>query len=146
MRFGASAAAVLLFGLAARISLAAQAGPTLEPVVSFDVASVKQVSNSDRSPMQWQPGGRFTSGVPLLSRDVAIEERPACYRGLLPDRFTMSVRVEPREMDVYALVLARGDGRLGPRLRPSQINCDEIVAERRNALSQATGWQGSNRA
>jgi uncharacterized protein (TIGR03435 family) len=60
MRFGASAAAVLLFGLAARISLTAQAGPTLEPVLSFN-----------------------------------------------------------------------GDGRLGPGLRPSKINCDEIVAERR---------------
>jgi bla regulator protein blaR1 len=44
-------------------------------------------------------------------------------RKLLEDRFRLAVRTETREMQVYALVLARSDGRLGPQLRRSQVDC-----------------------
>lgn len=44
-------------------------------------------------------------------------------RQLLEDRFRLAVRTETREMQVYALVLARRDGRLGPQLRRSQVDC-----------------------
>ena len=156
--------AVILFAfLAARsVTLTAQA-PTLEPRLSFEVVSVKAINQQARSPMQWQPPGHFTSGVPLLSlvsigyqvplyrieklpdwvrttyfeinartdRPVAIEERPAYYRGLLADRFKSAVHIEQREMDVYTLTVARSDGRLGPNLRRSDVNCDAIIAENR---------------
>ena len=163
MRLTGTAAVLLLVSLAARpVSLAAQA-PTLEPRLSFEVASVKTINQQARSPMQWQPPGHFTSGVPLLSlvsigyqvplyrieklpdwvrttyfeinarteRQVAIEERPAYYRGLLADRFNSAVHVELRDMDVYTLTVARSDGRLGPNLQRSDVNCDAIIAENR---------------
>jgi len=60
-----------------------------------------------------------------------IEERPAYYRALLVDRFHFAAHIEPREMDVYTLTLARSDGRLGPGLRRSDVNCDAVVAENR---------------
>jgi len=44
-------------------------------------------------------------------------------RGILEDRFKVAVHRETREMPVYALVLARPDGRLGPQLRRSQVDC-----------------------
>ena len=155
---------VVLLGLVALSSPAtAQQGPVLEPRLSFEVASVKVINQRARSPMQWQPPGHFTSGVPLLSlvslgyqmptyrienlpdwvrttyfeinarteRPVAIEERPAYYRGLLVDRFNMAVHTEQREMDVYTLTVARSDGRLGPNLRRVDMNCDAIIAENR---------------
>ena len=60
-----------------------------------------------------------------------IEERPAYYRGLLVDRFHFAAHSERRDMDVYTLTLARGDGKLGPGLRRSDVNCDEVIAENR---------------
>jgi uncharacterized protein (TIGR03435 family) len=67
MRLNRSGTALILCLAARSISLTAQAGPTLEPVRRFEVASVRQVTSSERAPMQWQPSGRFTSGVPILS-------------------------------------------------------------------------------
>jgi uncharacterized protein (TIGR03435 family) len=44
---------------------------------------------------------------------------PAMLRTLLAERFKLVARTEIRDQPVYALVLARTDGRLGPNLKPS---------------------------
>ena len=79
MRLTASVAAVLFIGLAARISLTAQAGPTLDPVHSFDIASIRQV---DRAPMRWLPkaapaGGRAAGplGDELPPSSTVLEDQ-----------------------------------------------------------------------
>lgn len=64
-------------------------------------------------------------------RQPTVDERRAYYRGLLEERFRLKAHVEQREMDVYALVLANTDGRLGPGLRRSTVNCDAVIAENR---------------
>ena len=48
---------------------------------------------------------------------------------LLADRFSVVIRRETRELPVYALVLARIDGRLGPQLKPSALDCAAAQAE-----------------
>ena len=45
--------------------------------------------------------------------------RPAMLRALLTERFKLVAHFETREQQVYALVLLRSDGRLGPQLKPS---------------------------
>ena len=45
--------------------------------------------------------------------------RSAMLRALLAERFKLAVHFETREQQVYALVLARSDGRPGPQLKPS---------------------------
>ena len=45
--------------------------------------------------------------------------RPAMLRGLLANRFRLVTHTETRDQPVYALVLARRDGRLGPQLKRS---------------------------
>lgn len=45
--------------------------------------------------------------------------RPAMLRALLAERFKLAAHFEAREQQVYALVLARSDGRLGLQLKPS---------------------------
>ena len=44
-------------------------------------------------------------------------------RTLLTERFKVSVHHEVRDLPIYALVVARKDGRLGPRLRRSDVDC-----------------------
>jgi uncharacterized protein (TIGR03435 family) len=46
-------------------------------------------------------------------------QRPAMLRTLLAERFKLAAHFETREQQVYALVLQRNDGRLGPNLKPS---------------------------
>jgi uncharacterized protein (TIGR03435 family) len=58
------------------------------------------------------------------ARVVTVEERPAMLRALLEDRFKIVLRREVRESPVYALVVARRDGRLGPGLQPADRPCD----------------------
>ena len=52
-------------------------------------------------------------------------------RSLLADRFMLAVHRETREMDIYALVLARPDGKLGPALKPTTQDCAAMVAAAR---------------
>ena len=49
------------------------------------------------------------------------ELMPSMVRALLADRFKLTVHQESREMPVYALVPARPDRSLGPRLKTSDI-------------------------
>lgn len=60
-------------------------------------------------------------------------------RSLLADRFKLKTHLEPREMPLYDLVIARSDGRLGPDLKPSQSDCskaDELNAQRAAAVAK----------
>jgi uncharacterized protein (TIGR03435 family) len=55
--------------------------------------------------------------------DASRAELIVMLRNLLADRFRLKVRFEARPIDIYALVIAREDGRLGPRMRPASAEC-----------------------
>ena len=57
--------------------------------------------------------------------DVPIPRMRLLLRQLLVDRFAMQSHTEMRLVDTYQLVLARADGKLGPRVRPASAVCDE---------------------
>jgi len=45
------------------------------------------------------------------------------WRAMFADRMKLVAHVEQRERDVYSMVLARADGRLGPELKKSTLDC-----------------------
>jgi uncharacterized protein (TIGR03435 family) len=65
------------------------------------------------------------------------EQRAAMLRSMLADRFGLLAHTERRTLPTYDLVLDRKDGRLGPGLAASDVDCDAINAARRAAY--ATG-------
>jgi uncharacterized protein (TIGR03435 family) len=52
-------------------------------------------------------------------------------RSLLADRFQLAVREETREMPMYALIVNRADGQLGPQLTASTTDCQALMAAAR---------------
>src|SRR4029077_13298302 len=55
--------------------------------------------------------------------DVTPDQMPTLLRGLLADRFGLQSHNEQRELPIYELVLARSDGRFGPKLKASATDC-----------------------
>lgn len=76
---------------------------------------------SERYDVVAKADGEFPPNTPGSIGAVAL-----MLQSLLADRFALAVHKETREMDIYALVRTREDGRLGPRLRPSDLDCDAV--------------------
>jgi len=58
-------------------------------------------------------------------------------RTLLAERFNLAVRRETRDVPMWALVLARADGRLGPLLKRSSGDCSPEGLKTREAAGQS---------
>jgi uncharacterized protein (TIGR03435 family) len=50
-------------------------------------------------------------------------------KALLADRFKLKTHMETRELPTSTLVIARSDGKLGPNLTPSTVDCSNAQAE-----------------
>jgi uncharacterized protein (TIGR03435 family) len=69
---------------------------------------------------------RTTSSLPNATTDQSL----AMVRAMLADRFGLVVHMESHEQPAYDLLLARSDRRLGPGLKPLDLDCERITAER----------------
>lgn len=63
-----------------------------------------------------------------------LDDMRLMIRGLLADRFKLKAHTETREMPTYALVLARGDGKLGPKMKPSTDTCPDYKEQQQKML------------
>src|ERR1700730_7621227 len=84
----------------------------------------------------WTSSDRFdivAKAPPGMTLTLGRRPRPGPFeimlRNLLAERFQLGVHTEAREMSVYALVRARRDGKLGPRLQPVSEECAAKVAD-----------------
>jgi uncharacterized protein (TIGR03435 family) len=82
------------------------------------------------------PAGWAGGGAPRFDIEAkpAREFRPGemlvAVRHLLEDRFKLAAHREMREQPAYSLVVDRADGRLGPRLKRSDLDCTDATQNR----------------
>jgi uncharacterized protein (TIGR03435 family) len=77
----------------------------------------------------WVGSDRFDIDAKAPQGEATAETMNVMLRNLLVDRFKLTVHRETRDLPVYALVLARSDRRLGPKLAPSKVDCDAVAEE-----------------
>lgn len=87
----------------------------------------------------WAASARFdvNATAPSGTGNATLEQRRAMLQAMLADRFKLATHVETREVPAYDLVLARSDGKLGPQLTPSDIDCAVRAAAQRAAADAA---------
>ena len=71
----------------------------------------------------WLTSSRFDVNAKAAAPPTSIDGMRALVRRLLQDRFGLKAHLESRELSLYEMVVARRDGRLGERLRPSTLDC-----------------------
>jgi uncharacterized protein (TIGR03435 family) len=72
-------------------------------------------------------GDRFDISA-TLPQGTSVDQVPAMLRALLADRFKIVLHNEVRAAPLYALIVARNDGRPGPQLRKASIDCEAAQA------------------
>jgi uncharacterized protein (TIGR03435 family) len=65
---------------------------------------------------------------PPVAPGTGADPHMLAMRTLLAERFKLAVRSETREMDIYALVMARPDGKPAPGLKPTTQDCAAMMA------------------
>jgi uncharacterized protein (TIGR03435 family) len=91
----------------------------------FQIVGTPDWADKDRFDIE----GRFESpppGPPQPTPRMLL-----MLRTLLRDRFGMVAQMETREMPILVLRIARADGRLGPQIKPSEIDCAALNAAAR---------------
>ena len=61
---------------------------------------------------------------------VSRDDERSMLQAMLGDRFKLAIHHERRETSIYALAVARSDGRLGARLRPTSSECVALIDAR----------------
>ncbi len=69
---------------------------------------------------------KMEGDLPLPLGTATVQRVRLMLRTLLADRFRLTLHMETRDLPVYALTMASSDGRLGPQLRRSDIDCTKL--------------------
>jgi uncharacterized protein (TIGR03435 family) len=77
----------------------------------------------------WLESDRFDV-VAKADANAPQTDFPVMLRALLEDRFKLVVRMETRELPIYELIMARSDGKLGPSLQRSDVDCAAVAKAR----------------
>ena len=86
---------------------------------------------------EWAMSERYDVSARSPLAKATPEERAAMMRAMLADRAKLIARVEKRDQPVYFLVLSRDDGKLGPGIKPSEVDCVAKQAADRAAAEAA---------
>jgi uncharacterized protein (TIGR03435 family) len=76
----------------------------------------------------WIRSSRFDVTAKAVAAPTTPDGMRTLVRQLLQDRFALKTHVEPRELSLYEMIVARRDRRLGERLRPSALDCEALLS------------------
>lgn len=106
------------------------------PVQVLIAIAYKEAGQKVEGLPDWAKNNRYdveARAGEAVSNDVIAD----MMKQMLAERFALEVHEEAREIPVYALVLGRQDGSLGPRMTLAAINCSD-PAERKEAIQSAS--------
>lgn len=78
----------------------------------------------------WQTSNKFD--ITAKAAEGTTQGTPdmlPMLKALLADRFKLKTHTESRELPVYALVVSRGDGTLGDKMKPSTSDCSNAAGD-----------------
>lgn len=88
----------------------------------------------------WATSERYdVMATAALPASPSADDRREMMRAMLADRFKLKAHYEKREQPAFALVVARGDGKLGPQLKPAEVDCEARFAAQRAEAEAARG-------
>jgi len=102
-------------------------GPLPQPLSDFQITGGPGWINADRFDVEAKAAGDVIRGT------EGTQRKQLMLRTLLAQRFKLALHHETKQMSVYALVLARRDQQLGPKLRRTDVDCAAVLAARRSS-------------
>jgi bla regulator protein blaR1 len=93
---------------------------------AFNVQEFQIVGGPD-----WSGSDRFDVVAKAPEGEFNADLMRPMLQSLLVERFKLAFHKETREMQIYALVKARGDGKLGPNITPAAVDCAAVMRGRR---------------
>lgn len=85
----------------------------------------------------WATTERYDVNATAPLSAATQDQRSAMIRTMLAERLKMTVHFETRNQPVYDLIMARPDKRLGPMMKPSEVDCVAREAAERAAAEAA---------
>jgi len=104
--------------------------------VAYEVRPFQLISLPD-----WADTARFDLTA-TASYPASPQEMNVMLQRLLADRFDLNVHRDKRELSVYALVLARRDGKLGPGIHSAAVDCQAIAAKPLDSVTAQSDYAG----
>src|SRR3984893_3530767 len=99
---------------------------TPQPLPAFQIVGGPKWIESDRFDIVAK-----AAGDPQPGPNGAPPEMILMLRNLLAQRFQLTVHRETKEVPIYTLVMARGDGKLGPQMHASTTDCAAVMSAMR---------------
>ena len=100
------------------------AGPPPQALANDRISGGPSWMNTDLFDIVAKAGSDAPAGP------AGVEQKLLMLRSLLADRFKLIVHHETRTAPIYVLMLVRGDGKLGPKLQRSDVDCGALLAAR----------------
>jgi uncharacterized protein (TIGR03435 family) len=82
----------------------------------------------------WWNQNKFDITAKAEDGSATLDQMRTMLQGLLADRFKLKAHVDKREVPIYELVLARGDKRLGPKMKASTDTCPDFKEQQQKML------------